>query len=180
MPNDDSFNKPNSFFLILGGGCVIKLFKLQKAARKGLAEKQSLRSPHEVFSHIEYLSRIENLCESIWQEPREEYVLILWWGLDGLRLNKDGTSEWISKAKSIMRETPPRILNALSICNGYNSIDYRGMLQNCCADNTQRLLWRLETENSNLRCLQAAQIDLNKSVIDMLGVTYIASKTHHL
>lgn len=33
------------------------------------------------------------------KEKREQYEIVLWWGLDGLKLNNDGTSEWISRRK---------------------------------------------------------------------------------
>lgn len=35
-------------------------------------------------------------------EPLEpvDQTIVLWWGLDGLRMNEDGTLEWVSRRKS--------------------------------------------------------------------------------
>lgn len=107
---------------------------------------------HQSFSRTGYLSRIESLCEALWQEPREKYVLILWWGLDGIRLNEDGTREWISKAKP----NPKPVLSPqlISMCDTY----YNNMtqVQSCCCDTASRIL-ALERQNTDLR-MQAAQM----------------------
>lgn len=48
----------------------------------------------------EYLSRIEkttlDILESV--EPIDK-TITLWWGFDGIRLNEDGTTEWVSRRK---------------------------------------------------------------------------------
>jgi len=58
------------------------------------SEPQDVGAEHFVVS--EYLARIEKenleILES--REPVEQ-IVILWWGLDGLRLNEDGTTEQI-------------------------------------------------------------------------------------
>lgn len=120
--------------------------------------------PHSNFSHIDYLSRIETLCETLWQEPHEKYVLILWWGLDGLRLNEDGTRKWISKAKP-KPELKEDMVN--SMCNVYNALPYYSMEQNCCCDTASRIR-ALETQNTCLK-LQAAQMEQNRAIIDRLN-----------
>lgn len=33
------------------------------------------------------------------REKQEPYLITLWWGFDGLRLNADGSTEWISRRK---------------------------------------------------------------------------------
>lgn len=33
------------------------------------------------------------------KEKQEKYEIVLWWGLDGLKLKDDGTTEWISRRK---------------------------------------------------------------------------------
>lgn len=52
-------------------------------------------------SVIEYLSRIEEASLDILEAKTPiDKSITLWWGLDGLRLNEDGTFEWISRKKS--------------------------------------------------------------------------------
>lgn len=48
----------------------------------------------------EYYDRTEKAAIDILetQEPVDQ-TIILWWGLDGLRLNEDGTMEWVSRRK---------------------------------------------------------------------------------
>lgn len=162
---------PLPFFLILGIGFIIAVRK------EVLAKKQSVGTPREDFSHIEYLSQVKAICESIWQEPAEEYTLILWWGLDGLRLNKDGTREWISKARRNVREiSEADIVETTTLDESHKRYmlarERCNMPQSFCADNPQHTLWQLKAQNDNLR-LQAAQIEINKAVIDMLGVSYM-------
>lgn len=51
------------------------------------------------FSVSEYLDRVERealkLCEE--SEKQEPLKIVLWWGLDGLQLNDDGSLEWIRR-----------------------------------------------------------------------------------
>lgn len=55
----------------------------------------------EPFVVSEYLARIEKAhLEILERQKPVEQIIILWWGLDGLRLNGNGTSEWISRKKS--------------------------------------------------------------------------------
>lgn len=52
------------------------------------------------FVVSEYLTRIEKASLEILESRKPiEQIVILWWGLDGLRLNEDGTAEWISRKK---------------------------------------------------------------------------------
>ncbi len=55
----------------------------------------------EPFIVSEYYDRMEQAALDILeaQEPVDQ-TIILWWGLDGLRLNEDGATEWISRKKS--------------------------------------------------------------------------------
>lgn len=66
---------------------------------KRLCENELLELP-EPFVVSEYLSRMEKAYFDILedQEPVDQ-TIVLWWGLDGLRLNEDGTMEWISRKK---------------------------------------------------------------------------------
>ena len=60
-------------------------------------EREPLK-PAEPFIVSEYCDRMEKATLDI-LEHREavEQTIILWWGLDGLRLNEDGELEWISR-----------------------------------------------------------------------------------
>lgn len=64
------------------------------------------------FSVYEHLERIEKAYLEILEtrQPISQSIT-LWWGLDGLRLKEDGTTEWISrrkpKAESKPLPTPP-------------------------------------------------------------------------
>ena len=55
----------------------------------------------EPFIVSEYYDRIEKAALDIleYQESVDQ-TIVLWWGLDGLRLNEDGTLEWVSRKKS--------------------------------------------------------------------------------
>lgn len=52
------------------------------------------------FVVSEYLARIEKASLDILEsrEPTDK-IIILWWGLDGLRLNEDGSLEWVSRKR---------------------------------------------------------------------------------
>ena len=56
--------------------------------------------PLEPFVVSEYYDRMEKAALDILehQEPVNQ-TIILWWGLDGLRLNEDGDLKWISRKK---------------------------------------------------------------------------------
>ena len=63
-------------------------------------QKEQLPEHLEPFVISEYCARTEQAALDILeqQEPVNQ-TIILWWGLDGLRLNEDGTLEWVSKRK---------------------------------------------------------------------------------
>lgn len=52
------------------------------------------------FSVYEHLERIEKAYLEILEtrQPISQSIT-LWWGLDGLRLEEDGTTEWVSRKK---------------------------------------------------------------------------------
>lgn len=49
------------------------------------------------WSVTDYLSRMEKAWDKIQKERPEPYKLTLWLGQNGLRLNDDGTTEWVKK-----------------------------------------------------------------------------------
>lgn len=90
---------PIIWFSIIGVSCLIVIipqFIASKVNRKNDTPKLEI----EPFSVTEYFDRMEQATLDIMekQEPIDQ-TIILWWGLDGLRLNEDGTSEWISRKK---------------------------------------------------------------------------------
>lgn len=56
-------------------------------------------TPRIPFSVPDYLNRMEKLHLKALQERENEepHIIVLWWGFDGLRLNADGTTEWINR-----------------------------------------------------------------------------------
>lgn len=63
-------------------------------------EKADPLEPPQPFVVSEYYGRMEKAALDI-QEAQEPVnkIIILWWGLDGLRLNEDNSLEWISRKK---------------------------------------------------------------------------------
>lgn len=57
--------------------------------------RSKIEPPAESYSASGYLERMEKYCLSLNVEP-EPYLITLLWGYDGLRMNDDGTTEWIS------------------------------------------------------------------------------------
>lgn len=60
---------------------------------------RAITEPPVPFSVPDYLDRMEKLHLKAMQERENEqaHIIVLWWGFDGLRLNADGTMEWISR-----------------------------------------------------------------------------------
>lgn len=54
---------------------------------------------HKPFSVSEYLDRMEKLHIDLHRkrEAEKREPVVLWWGEDGMRINEDGTTEWISR-----------------------------------------------------------------------------------
>lgn len=83
---------------------------IEKIARFKKINKESVFANKEVIYHpfvvSEYLSRIEQEHVKILQERevKETYTIILWIGLDGLRINDDGILEWITKKEKEKKE----------------------------------------------------------------------------
>lgn len=87
------------FFLFCLYVLVIKI-KERIHKEKEKAEKIRSLSIHvEPFSLTAYFDRTEKLYISLLEEAEnfKPEPIILWWGIDGLRLNDDGTTEWVRK-----------------------------------------------------------------------------------
>ena len=61
-------------------------------------QKEQLPEHLEPFVISEYYARTEQAALDILeQQETVDQTIILWWGLDGMRLNEDGELEWISR-----------------------------------------------------------------------------------
>lgn len=83
-----------SFVIIIGN--LVFLFL---SSANSLKKRDTLFLQKSLFVS-EYYDRMEKAFLDIreHQEPVDQ-TIILWWGLDGLRLNEDGTLEWVSRRK---------------------------------------------------------------------------------
>lgn len=79
-----------------------KLDEIPKAQNE-IFESYKKMYAHEPkqWSITSYFDRIAKVSEGIQKgaEGQESYILTLWWGIDGLKLNEDGTTEWIRKGE---------------------------------------------------------------------------------
>lgn len=80
-------------------------------------------------SVYDYLDRMEKAALEI-EESKEpiDAVIVLWWGLDGLRLNEDGTMEWISRRESdpllqLVKQATQQQVDEYMLCRLYRTID---------------------------------------------------------
>lgn len=101
------------FFTILIGLLICCLIYMSVDDKRRKQELEYLEKTQEnQFSVTEYYNRIEQ--ESIKLSERKcQYLIVLWWGNDGLRLNEDGTTEWINRKPA--PTTTPQV--DYSICN---------------------------------------------------------------
>lgn len=85
--------------------CIISALTIYRRRADAKTSQAEFRTD---FSVSNYLARTEKAYLQILEEQKPfEYELVLWWGLDGIRLNKDGTTEWISRKKKIESEPVP-------------------------------------------------------------------------
>lgn len=103
----------------------------------------------EPFSVLEYFDRIEKAALDILekQDPVNK-TITLWWGLDGLRLNEDGSLEWISRKK-------PKPVNqniSYQMCQSMKHLPQFDMSQSTQATREQiyALKMQLYMENFNI------------------------------
>lgn len=85
------------FFVMALVICALWPFIWGKNERSFENEKIELAKP---YSTSEYFARIEQTAIDILEEQKPiDRTIVLWWGMDGIRLNEDGTLEWISRKK---------------------------------------------------------------------------------
>lgn len=101
-----------------------------------------------MFSVSEYLSRIERAYLDILGglEPISK-AITLWLGLDGLRLNEDGTMEWVS------RKRKPAETVFYQTCQSIRPIQ-AGLQQARWADQTQSTRAQMEAMRNQCQILQ--------------------------
>lgn len=76
----------------LSVSCIEKFFESLNERNDETVKVQSEWSPSLYFDIIEKAS-VEIMIQT---EPVDK-IIVLWWGLDGLRMNEDGSLEWISR-----------------------------------------------------------------------------------
>lgn len=82
-------------FLLAGisFGCIIHKYEDKPS------KSQSLTIPE--FNVAQYLERIEKVSDNLLRQHNDSYTLILWAGLDGLKMNPDGSTKWIRKRATV-------------------------------------------------------------------------------
>lgn len=95
------------------------------------------------FSVCEYYDRIEKEQLKMLEEYKPvDQTIILWWGFDGLRLNEDGSIEWISRRK------PEPVSPGVFYQPINHPIDY-SMFQNAQATREQIFALKMQSEMMN-------------------------------
>lgn len=124
----------------------------------------------EPFVVSEYLTRIEKASIEILESRKPvEQIVILWWGLDGLRLNEDGATEWISRKKS-----EPVSTNVLyQPCWSITPTPQYDMCQS-----TQAQIDALMTQNIQLQ-VQSWQAEQNRQMINALQSYVVQSPGYY-
>lgn len=139
------------------------------------------------FFVSEYFERTEKIYNDILKEKEkqaesEEYIIVLWWGFDGLRLNKDGSSEWIRKEEESDCLQKPHIESKVVTTIPFYGYGYGYILNNplinplttqiqqCCSTSsyidllqsqcTQNRIVDLQSQNTLLQ-IQLAQSEQN-------------------
>jgi len=125
--------------------CCLVIVWLNLSKKRKL-DKSSTEPYSDPFSVSEYYKRIERTWLEFLSEQEcvEKYTLVLWVGLDGLRLNDDGTMEWIKR--DMYGQTKPR---EISLANEQSYVPCFSNLQNTIMslqEQKQALLFR-EAQN---------------------------------
>lgn len=93
-------------YIILAVGCIESLMCLLEVIRHIRHGKNEDVAPYvSDFSPAKYLERMEQAGLEILRERENEpvYYITLWLGLDGLRLNEDGSYDWIRREEDEKR-----------------------------------------------------------------------------
>lgn len=131
------------------------LFEREKPSKGQKAEQ----TKSEPFIVSEYYGRIEKAALNILEDQKPvDQIIILWWGLDGLRLNDDGSLEWISRKKPEPVNQNVFYQSAQSMAQARPPFDY-SMFQS-----TQAQINALQTQNTVFQ-MQAAQQAQNMAMM---------------
>lgn len=89
----------SSFIIIPMVGCVVFLYVwIFREKRK--TKYNQISYAKDGFCVSAYMERMERETIKILNtKESNDKTITLWWGLDGLRLNEDGSIEWISRRK---------------------------------------------------------------------------------
>ena len=143
---------------IIGMLAAIIICTIHYLINKRLYEGEPLE-PTKPFVVSEYCAYIEHTALDILenQEPIDQ-TIILWWGLDGLRLNEDGTAEWISRKK-------PSPVQQNVFYRPFQTIISPPQYDMC--QSTQAQIDALMAQNMQLQ-VQAWQAEQNRQMINAL------------
>lgn len=124
-------------------------------------QKEQLPEHSEPFVISEYYDRTEQAAIDILetQEPVDQ-TIILWWGLDGLRLNEDGTLEWVSRRK----QKPVQENVFYQLCQSVPAYDPNLFAQ---TQSTRASIDALMAQNASLR-MQALQAQQRMQLVNSL------------
>lgn len=125
------------------------------------SHEKELPKPSEPFVVSEYYDRIEKAALDIMenQEPVDQ-TIVLWWGLDGLRLNEDGTLEWVSRRK----QKPVQKNVFYQLCKSVPAYNPDFLAQ---TQSTRALIDDLMAQNASLQ-MQALQAQQRTQLINSL------------
>lgn len=157
--------------VLIAASAIIKNFRRIKSNQIEPAQFV-FRGPG--FSVSEYMSRMEKAGIEIMQERWQSsgYQIVLWAGLDGLRLNDDGTTEWIRRDEKKPEQT---VQNCANVTQLYNFPIAQNFLQQnmCCqTENTERIL-ELQTQMQDC-CIQQKILQLQQ-IMNSIHPPYIPS-----
>lgn len=115
----------------------------------------------EPFIVSEYYDRMEKAALDILEHQWPvDQTIILWWGLDGLRLNDDGTLEWVRRKK----QKPVQENVFYQPCRSIPAYNPALLAQ---MQNTRSSINALMAQNTSLR-MQALQAQQTAQVINSL------------
>lgn len=152
------------WFSILSVSCLIVIISQFIARKSAKKEHSPVLLEIEPFKISEYFNRMEQTTIDILNEQNQiDKTIILWWGLDGLRLNENESFEWIIRKKQKLNSQNIFYQPCQSIQNDINS---KLMLCN----QTQSIRTQIEELMMQNMVLQnqAAQYIQNATIINML------------
>lgn len=145
---------------------AIKYSKRIKRQQRLLAEIKV--QPFSIDSYFERIDKV--ICDILQERERQKPPeIVLWWGLDGLRMNCDGSTEWISKRQP-QPQTQEYTYNPLANAAQTALLDTRFLssAQNASPDeigNMQIDYLRGQIQSLNLQLIQN---NMNQNILKML------------